>query len=361
MIRLAEVVDTFLPGLETQYAGQLLPGHRKALAAIQRCRTDESGTVETPCHDCGSHESVPLSCGHRFCPQCQHDVCEQWLQRQKSKLLPCDYFLVTFTLPEQLRSLVFSHQSMAYALLIQIAWQVLSEFGLRDKGLRGKLGAIAVLHTHSRALGFHPHVHIIVPAGAIGVDGKTWRTKSGNFLFPQKALAKVFRAKWFQAMKEQGWKVKADLPKEWVVDCKRVGNGEKALTYLGRYLYRGVLREKDILSCEDGNVTFRYTDNSGAVNTRTLEGVAFLWLLLHHVLPKGFRRSRDYGFLHGNNKRTIQLLYLVLRICAPVPKEKPPLCCKHCGGSVTIFIFPYPRIRKPPDGKPTAGEETRMQ
>jgi hypothetical protein len=260
-----------------------------------------------------------------------------------------DYYLITFTLPFQLRALVYANQRQAYDLLIKLAWQTLAEFGLNDKTLRGKLGATVVLHTHTRALDFHPHVHIVVPAGAIDTLLNRWRTKQGKFLFNEKALAKVFRGKWFQAMKERGWSVKAQLPREWVVDCEWVGNGEKALLYLGRYLYRGVLAEKNILACEDGQVTFRYTENSGATKTRTLDGADFLWLLLQHVLPKGFRRTRDYGFLHGNCKRLIQRLHLLLRVCLPKPKEKPPLCCRQCGSVLTLTVIPYPRNRKPPD------------
>ncbi|MES9902698.1 MAG: transposase, partial [Sedimenticola sp.] len=290
MIRLAELITAFLPDLEARYGNRLLPGHRKALSSVLRCRTEESGTAAIHCHDCEAHAAFPLSCGHRFCPQCQHAAGEQWLERQRAKLLPCDYFLITFTLPAQLRTLVYDHQRIAYDLLIKLVWQTLAEFGLNDKKLHGKLGATLVLHTHSRALNFHPHVHIVIPAGAIDTSCNTWRTKSGNFLFPEKALAKVFRGKWFQAMKEQGWKVSETLPMKWVTDCKRVGNGDKALTYLGRYLYRGVLREKDILVCENAKVTFRYTESGGEIRTRTLEGADFLWLLLQHVLPRGFRR-----------------------------------------------------------------------
>jgi hypothetical protein len=302
-----------------------------------------------------------LSCGHRFCPRCQHAAGEQWLERQRAKLLPCDYFLITFTVPAQLRSLVYDHQRSAYDLLIKLTWQTLAQFGLNDKQLGGKLGATLVLHTHSRALNFHPHVHVLIPAGAIALNTRTWRTKDGKFLFPENALARVFRAKWFQAMTEQGWRVREKLPEKWVVDCKHVGNGEKALIYLGRYLYRGVLREKDILRCENEQVTFRFTDNSGQVRTRTLAGAQFLWLLLQHVLPAGFRRSRDYGFLHGNAKRVIQLLHLVLKVRIAPPKEKPPLCCRHCGGRVNLYIRPFPRNRKPPNLRRAADRETPMQ
>ena len=360
MIRLADLVETFLPELEAKYGHRLLPSHRQALAAILRCRSEAAGRAAIHCHDCDSHEVSPLSCGHRFCPQCQHRAGEDWLARQRAKLLPVDYYLIPFTLPEPLRPLVFDHQRAAYDLLIRLAWQSLSQFGLRDPALQGNLGATAVLHTHSRALDFHPHVHVVVPAGAIAPQAKQWRTKGGKFLFPHKALAKVFRAKWFAAMKDLGWPVKAALPKAWVVDCKRVGNGAKAWLYLGRFLYRGVLPEKNILHVEDGRVTFAYTDNTKTRRTRTLSGADFLWLLLRHVLPKGFRRSRDYGFLHGNRKRLIQLLHLVLRFIPPAPPQRKSLCCRHCGGPVSVVIRPFRPFPRPTPTPVAVGPEAAM-
>jgi hypothetical protein len=176
-----------------------------------------------------------------------------------------------------------------------------------------------------------------------------WRKKKGKYLFRQEDLAMVFRAKWFQAMKEQRLKVKATLPKDWIVDCTYVGRGDKALIYLGKYLYRGVLQEKDLLGCENGQVTFRYTENSGTVKTRTLAGADFLWLLLQHVLPKGFRRSRDYGFLHGNCKKMITLLqYLFRQRKSPLQSvsKKPPILCKTCGGIMAIIATRMNSIQK---------------
>jgi hypothetical protein len=141
-----------------------------------------------------------------------------------------------------------------------------------------------------------------------------------------------------------------------VVDCKHVGNGDQALIYLGRYLYRGVLPEKNIVRCEAGQVTFRYTDNQRRTRTRTLAGADFLWLLLRHVLPKGFRRTRDYGLLHGNRKRLIQLLHLVLKVFVPLPQPKPPRCCRACGGTVTFAIIPFlARLMAPSPPQVAAG------
>ncbi len=200
-------------------------------------------------------------------------------------------------------------------------------------------------------MSYHPHSHFIVPAGALDPKHRLWRKKKGEYLFHQDNLAKVFRAKWFQAMQEQGLKVSGTVPKDWVVDCKHVGRGDKALTYLGKYLYRGVLQEKDILCCENGQVTFRYTENTGKIQTRTLPGEDFLWLLLQHVLPKRFRRSRDYGILHSNSKTTIKLLqYLFQHVLRPLEEKlkKPSFLCKICGGVMEIIatrLSPIPKVQ----------------
>ena len=227
--------------------------------------------------------------------------------------------------------------------------------------LQGRAGAVAVLHTHSRRLDYHPHVHLVMPAAALDATSNLWRTKCNKgsdkpYLFNHMALAKVFRAKLLAAVKQEGLPLPARLPEKWVVDCKCVGSGEKALVYLGRYLYRGVIQEKDILRCEDGQVSFRYRDaKSGKMQQRTLDGAAFLWLLLQHVLPKGFRRARNFGFLHPNSKRLIALLQLVLKI-APSPlqawvKPRPALRCPCCGEAMQIVRrrMAAPTLGRAPD------------
>lgn len=154
-------------------------------------------------------------------------------------------------------------------------------------------------------------------------------------------------------MKQAGLKIRTSIPQKWVVDCKHVGRGDQALTYLGKYLYRGVLQEKDILRCENGKVTFRYTENTGKIETRTLPGADFLWLLLQHVLPKGFRRTRDYGFLHSNCKAMVQLLQYLFRYRVYPTQEKSrklPIKCKACGGIMTIIAT---RLQPIPKTQPT--------
>jgi hypothetical protein len=352
VILLSTLISRFGGELREQFGKRLLPSHERALDAMAICRTNESPVMRVRCLDCGTQETIPHSCGHRSCPHCQHHEGQQWLERQRGKLLPVEYFMVTFTLPRQWRALLWQHQRIGYDLLLKLGWQTLKAFGLNDVHLKGRIGAHAVLHTHSRRLDYHPHVHFIVPAGALDPKHRLWRKKQGKYLFHQESLAKVFRAKWFETMRAEGLKVSASVPKDWVVDCKHVGRGDQALTYLGKYLYRGVLQEKDILRCENGQVTFRYTENSGTVKTRTLPGADFLWLLLQHVLPKGFRRSRDYGFLHSNCKAMIQLLqYLFRYLLRPSTEKtkKPPIQCKACGGIMAIIAI---RLKPIPKAQP---------
>jgi len=351
MMALSSLITLFGAELRRKFANRLLPGHERALEALAVCRTEASPVMKVQCIDCGAQETVPHSCGHRSCPHCQHHEGQQWLERQRAKLLPVSYYLVTFTLPRQWRPVVWQHQRIGYDLLLKLGWQTLKTFGLNDSRLQGNLGAHAVLHTHSRRLDYHPHVHFIVPAGAVDPKHRLWRKKHGRYLFRQKSLAKVFRAKWFEAMKQAGLKAQRTVPTDWVVDCTHVGRGDKALTYLAKYLYRGVLQEKDILRCENGEVTFRYTENTGRVKTRTLPGADFLWLLLRHVLPKGFRRTRDYGFLHSNAKAMIQSVQYLFRHVLPTPfskAAKPPIRCKACGGMRVVVIavrLPPPRLQ----------------
>ena len=256
---------------------------------------------------------------------------------------PSTFFLLTFTLPSELRPLAFRSAEAVYAALFAAAWATVQAFCTNDRQLKGDAGAVAVLHTHSRRLDLHPHVHLVMPGASLEARTRRWRTKSG-YLFNHKALAKAFRGKLLAALKQAGLILPDRLPRQWVVDCKSVGNGESALVYLGRYLYRGVLREADILSCDrngDGRVSFRYRDSrSGKRQVRTLPGADFLHLLLQHVLPTGFRRSRNYGFLHPNKKRLIALLHLVLRIVPRLPppdQPRPAFLCPCCGKPMQVI------------------------
>lgn len=353
MIRLAAIIETFEADFRRQYADQILPSQLRALDAIKHCRSSARAHMQVQCPDCDHRDWIPHSCGHRHCPHCQHHDSQQWLERQLHQRVPADYFLVTFTLPKALREIAWHHQREIYDAMIRCSWACINTFARNDSQLHGQAGAIAVLHTHSRRLDYHPHVHLVVPAAAIDRTEKRWRTKQGKqrkpYLFNHKALAKVFRAKLLDAINRAGLTLPGQIPEHWVVDLSHVGNGEKALRYLARYLYRGVISEKDIVACKNGQVRFRYQDSeSKTTQYRTVPGAEFLALVLRHVLPKRFRRARNFGFLHPNSKRLIALLQLLLGI-VPSPttkdsgKPRPAIPCPCCGTPMRIT-----RTRVPP-------------
>lgn len=209
------------------------------------------------------------------------------------------------------------------------------------------------MHARGRSRG-RPHVHVVMPAAAIDGEKRLWRTKKSNgenvsYLFNHKALAKVFRAKLLAGIREAGLELPACYPKTWVVDVKSVGTGNKALVYLGRYLYKGVIQEKDIIACRDGRVTFRYQDSkTKQMQTRTLPGTQFLWTVLQHVLPKGFRRTRNFGFLHANSKKLMPLVQELLKL-NPVKTLielaiRPQIKCPCCGGAMKIVKTRIPAL-----------------
>jgi len=336
---MADLISEYKKPFETKYADRLLPSHRKAVAAIIRCRTPEAGTIHSHCNDCGNTERHACSCGHRSCPQCQNHEASSWLERQREKLLPIDYFLVTFTLPAELRSLAWQHQRLVYAALFKAATQTMITFGLNPKHLGAKMGMTAVLHTHSRKLAYHPHIHVVTPGGGVDIKQSLWKCTRHKYLFNAFALARVFRGKLLHAIVEAGLKLPPDIPKKWVVDCRHTGHGESALEYLSRYLYRGVVSESNIIANHSGKVTFRYTDGrSKETRTETLAGEDFIWRVIQHVLPRGFHRVRDYGFLHHNARKVLNLLQLILRVVIkPMPrKERPAFCCSACGQPMVV-------------------------
>jgi WD40 repeat protein len=352
----SSIIHQFESAFLAQYAGRILPSHRNALAAMKVCRSRYSPRMLASCSKCDHQSYVPHSCGHRNCPHCQAHESQQWLERQLQKQVPAEYFLLTFTLPAQFRPLAWCHQRQFYSLMIQCAWETLRTFSENDPQLRGTPGVISVLHTHSRCLDFHPHVHIVMPAAAIDGTKKLWRTKDNveirnntRYLFNHKALAIVFRAKMLNAISHAGLTLPDRYPEKWVVDCKSVGAGEKALIYLGRYLYRGVIQEKDIVASEDGKVTFRYHNSkTDQVEFITESGEKFLWRVLQHVLPRGFRRARNFGFLHPNSKRLLGLLQLLLRLnpsrSLAWMKKRPQWVCPTCGAKMKVIETRLPSL-----------------
>lgn len=317
-----------------QYGHRLSDEHRHALSAMINCRTAYYGQLSWHCDHCKQKRTLFRSCGHRSCPRCQNQDNTQWLLRQQQKLLPVNYFMVTFTLPAELREVAWQSQREVYELMFNAAVSTCRDFALSDKQLRGEIGQTAVLHTQTRRLDYHPHVHVIIPAGAIDKRQRCWREKSGKFLFAQKALAKVFRARLLKGLSKQALLPQQKMAPQWIVDCRQIGSGLPALKYLSRYLYRGVIGEKQLISDDGQQVSFSYRKGGTNIkHTRTVDGPQFVWLILQHVLPRGFRRVRDYGLLHGNAKRQRLLVQWILKVAipaTPLTQSKIGLKCKVC-------------------------------
>jgi hypothetical protein len=339
-MQIASIINEYYDAFLSRYGDTLLPGQLHALDAMRNCRTQAAGELYVACPDCGHTEWRPLSCGHRNCPQCQNYEASQWIDRQQEKLLPVQYFMVTFTLPYEFRSVTYLNQKTVYSIMFSCVAGVLKDFGLNPRHLGAEIGMTMVLHTHSRKLDFHPHIHVVVPGGGINKSRRQWKKKKGKYLFNKKSLAKVFRARFLDGFNKAGLHVPKGIRPEWVVDCTHVGKGISALKYLSRYLYRGVISENNIISNKNGMVTFKYIESkTRKTKYRTLKGEDFLKLILQHVLPKGFRRVRDYGFLHSNAKKMLFLVQLVLqiKIIKIEPRPRPVFKCPCCKSPMYVL------------------------
>jgi len=346
---LAEILRRYQQPLLSQYGSQLGAEQRRAMQAILRCHTPQAGQLDYVCPDCDQHKLINHSCGHRSCPQCGHNHNQQWLQRQQQKLLPSHYYLMTFTLPQQLRGLAQQHQRSVYRLLMRCAVDTVQTFAANDKQLGGKLGISAVLHTHARNLDYHPHVHLIVSAGCMvnqhGSHKKTvWRQKDSRYLFNGKALGKVFRGKFLAGLSNAGLHQPKIPPKQWIAHCKNAGHGGPALIYLSRYLYRGAISENNIIALKNGRVTYQYKDSkTKRIQRRCEPATKFLWRLLQHVLPKGFHRCRDYGFLSAAAKQSLQKLQRLLKVNLCMPAQKiSEILCPCCGHAMHFLEYLTP-------------------
>jgi hypothetical protein len=248
------------------------------------------------------------------------------LEKQQDMLLPVRYFLVTVTLPGDLRGLARSHQKLVYDLLFRTSAEAMQHLARDPRFVGGQLGMVGVLHTWGRNLAYHPHVHYLVPAGGVAADGQTWLPAGKNFLLPVKALSKIFRAKFRDALRQTA--CFADVPaevwqQEWVVHCQPVGNGVRALKYLAPYIFRVAISNNRIRKLADGKVTFYYrASDTGKLGTCTLPAEEFIRRFLQHVLPKGFVKVRYYGFLSAGLRQRLATLHQQL---GGPPADPPPV------------------------------------
>jgi endogenous inhibitor of DNA gyrase (YacG/DUF329 family) len=331
----------------------MLPRHQQAMRAIEHCRTPTLGGHLYTCPDCGKTLYQYHSCRNRHCPKCQNQNAEQWLAQQQAMLLPVPYFMLTFTLPDALRTLARSHQRLFYDLLFRLAAAAVQQLARDPRFLGGQVGLIGVLHTWTRKLLYHPHVHFLALAGGLTNDGQRWRPARTTFLLPVKALSRLFRAKFRAALRRSP--LFDQIPRtvwaqEWVVHCQPVGNGRRAFKYLAPYIFRVALCNNRLVRLADDQVTFRYrTSDTGQTRLCTLPAEEFIRRFLQHVLPKAFVKVRYYGFFAPGQRS--QLAALRQRLgCSPA--QSPPPTETPAPGTTTTnqpaaATLPHPVVRCP--------------
>jgi hypothetical protein len=356
---LGDIVRQYGPAYRAKYAGRLSREQLQVLDLLARCRTGELGHAVYRCDACGTYHRVPQSCGNRHCPQCQGHKAKQWCEAQLAKLLPCAYFLITFTVPQELRALLRAHPREGYGALFTAAAATLRELAQNPKYVgSSRLGFTGVLHTWGRTLSYHPHVHFLVPGGALGEDGETWLPSRADFFVPVKAASVIFRAKFLDGLAEHGLADQARQAvgdQDWVVHSQAVGDGEQALRYLAPYVYRVALSNRRLLNCEPGpdglgRVTFSYRKSgSRRYRTMTLTAEKFIGRFLQHVLPCGFQKVRHYGFAHPRHRTDWEWLKMlvtvtlnavfVLVVAAPTLPSSSRPTCPQCGAELTFVGF----------------------
>lgn len=368
-----EVADVFRLHGATYRARRghaLSPAQGRAMRDIQACRTAYFGGHLKQCDHCGRKVYAYHSCGNRHCPKCHGVQTARWLEKWRARLLPCPHYLLTFTLPAELRPLALAHPRKVYGLLMRCAAAALQKLASDPRYLGGRLGCLAVLHTWTRALLYHPHVHLLATGGGLSPDGQWLQPRNPAFLVPVRALSLLFRARMCAALQKAGLLERVPprvWTKPWVVHCQPAGSGRRVLDYLGRYVFRVALPNSRLESIDETRVTFRYRDNRTQHTRRlTLRGPDFIDRFLQHVLPRGCAKVRYYGIWSGSCRRKLDRARALLNPLHPssttptshslagAPPSHTPApaailsACPHCRLGQLIVIEVLRPFRKVP-------------
>ncbi len=370
MIEIADVFRRFAADYVSAHGASMPPSHRRAIEDILNCRTTALGGQVWRCDTCDTEMFSYHSCGNRSCPKCHTAQTQEWLERRREEMLPVPYFHITVTVPAELRAVLRANQRDGYGVLMQAAAAAIIELARDPRYVGGTVGVLAVLHTWTQQLNFHPHVHCLVSGGGISEDGSTWHPARQNFLVPIKALAKLVRGR-FRALLQQKCPdlviPEAVWHRPWILHVTAWGNGEQAvLDYLARYVFRVALTNARIVGLDDETVTIQYKHRkTGCARTCRLSGEEFMRRFLQHVLPRGFHKVRYFGLWHPAHRDDATRVRQMLLLQAP-PKLDPaqdpiaaplvpadaepvppiePMICPHCQQGRLIFVR---RLTRPP-------------
>jgi hypothetical protein len=345
MTSIREIFSTFGPEYLQRYSNTMPKTHRKVIDALIACRTEACGIAFYQCEGCAERQQLFVSCGNRHCPTCQYTKAQRWLQTPIQRQLPDHHFLITFTVPQQLRSFIRQHQRLGYSALFEASSQAIKILAQNPKHIGADLpGFFGVLHTWGRTRQYHPHIHTIVSGGAVRSADGSWHPSQIDFFLPVKALSKIFRAKFRDLMKQA--KLFDQLPAAlwqiaWNVNSQAVNSSAACLKYLAPYVFKVAISNSRIVGLHDRTVLIRYRKpHSQRSRILPLDVMEFIRRFLQHVLPTGFMKIRYYGFMNPNGAlpleriRTLIELSYGFAIDLPVPEIKPPprSTCPSCGG-----------------------------
>jgi hypothetical protein len=326
------------------------PTQRRALLAITRCRTPALGGHVYRCTACEKTDFAYHSCHHRACPRCGGNRTAEWTAKQEARLLPVEYFLVTFTVPEELRGAFKARPELLHDLLFAQSAAALQTVAAMPRHLGGELGLIGVVHTWGRQLQHHPHVHYIVPGGALRTDGKKWLpARAGNWLLPRAAVTTAFRRGFQDALQAAAPELHARIGdavwrQGWWVHFEPAGSGQNVVRYLARYVSKTAISDGRIVAADHDAVTFCYRDSATKERQEcTLSSDEFMRRYLQHVLPPGQHRVRYFGWLHPAaraRRRKVETLLAVVIVVREKSDTPPPwhLCCAHCHAFTLVRI-----------------------
>ena len=362
MIELADIFRLYGPAYIDSFAQRMPPSHHRAINDILRCRTEQMGghlyCCENP--DCEQILYAYHSCGNRSCPKCGQDKTQRWIEAQQKLLLPTRYFLVTFTLPCELRPIALSNQKVIYDLLFKSAAAALQKLAKDPRFIGGDIAMMGALHTWQRDMRYHPHVHFIVPGGALSPDRTRWLACPPDFLLPVQALSPIFRGKFRNGLEQTHLfdSVPAEVwLKNWIVHCKPVGKGSSALKYLAPYVYRSAITNNRIEKLENEQVTFRFKETrTNQWKSSSVPVFEFIRRFLQHVLPKNFVKIRYYGLLAPNNRNLLSLVRYLLSDTDAHDENKSVTDyhrCPHCGAPLR-HISKLPKSTRAPPWLKTA-------
>jgi hypothetical protein len=350
MQTITEIFRTYGPEYIELYGNDMPSGHQKTIQAIIQCRTQIYGMTIYQCPDCGQIHHIFRSCGNRHCPQCQHHKTRQWLEKQLDRQVPCPHFLITFTVPQELRHFIRAHQKTGYEALFHASSEALKALA-KDPRFLGtdSPGFTGILHTWGRQLQYHPHIHYIVPGGGLSKDRSEWLASRNDFYVPVKALSPIFRAKFKEQMNKAGLlpQIEAKVwETDWIVNSQAVGNGASSLKYLAPYVFKVAISNSRIIKVENRTVTFKYRKHgSSRCRSTSLDVMEFIRRFLQHSLPSGFMKVRHFGFMNPRCSLSADdIRHLILKQTGDIPtpqtaKPEAPLgpYCPDCGGML-IFL-----------------------